>query len=248
MDKHIPHTGDRKPNIIPGWDVEIDCARQSSLFWHGIWKDCGREKSGIIYDIMKKNRSIYHYKLRALRKNKQSKTVTKQSVSRGMLRNSPITYWKSTRAIRKINYNSTQVVDGTSGDATIANFFRGKYVSLSNSVESTDDELTELDEQSEIASKSDCPDTTGDENHYHEIRSSDVSNVIVKMKSDKISDDGLVYSNNFIYGTNLLWKCLGILFTAMIYHGFAPQAYNMCKYYSYSKKRQRSINVFRQIL
>ena len=56
MDKHIPHTGDRKPNVIPGWDVEIDCARQSSLFWHNIWNDC--EKSVIIYDIMKKNRSI----------------------------------------------------------------------------------------------------------------------------------------------------------------------------------------------
>ena len=225
MDKHIPHTGDRKPNVIPGWDVEMDCARPSSLFWHDIWNDCGREKSGIIYDIMKKNRSIYHYKLRALRKIKHSKT--KQSVSRGMLRNSPTTYWKSTRAIRKNNYNSTQVVDGTSGDANIANLFRGKYVSLFNSVESTDDELTELNEHIKpaIASKCDCSDTTGDKNHCHEIRSSDVSNAIVKMKSDKISDNGLVYSNNFIYGTNLLHKCLSILFTSMIHHGFAPQAF-----------------------
>ena len=68
MDKHVSHTGDQKPNVIPGWDVEMDCARQSSLFWHDIWNDCGREKSGIIYDIMKKNRSIYHYKLSAFRK------------------------------------------------------------------------------------------------------------------------------------------------------------------------------------
>ena len=37
-------------------------------------------------------------------------------------------------------------------------------------------------------------------NHCHEIRSSDVSNAIVKMKSDKITDNGLVYSNNFIFG------------------------------------------------
>ena len=45
------------------------------------------------------------------------------------------------------------------------------------------------------------------------------------MKSDKISDNGLVYSNNFIFGTNLLHKCLSILFTSMIHHGFAPQAF-----------------------
>ena len=92
-------------------------------------------------------------------------------------------------------------------------------------MESTDDELTELNEhiKSAIASKCDCPDTTL--HHCHEIRSSDVSNAIVKMKSDKISDNGLVYSNNFIFGTNLLHKCLSILFTSMIHHGSAPQAF-----------------------
>ena len=40
-----------------------------------------------------------------------------------MLRNSPTTYWKSTRAIRKNNYNSTQVVDGTSGDELFLTFY-----------------------------------------------------------------------------------------------------------------------------
>ena len=45
------------------------------------------------------------------------------------------------------------------------------------------------------------------------------------MKPDKISDDGLVYSNNFIFGTNLLHKCMSILFTSKIHHGFAPQAF-----------------------
>ena len=34
MDNHIPHTGDRRPKVIPGRDIEIDCARQFSLFLH----------------------------------------------------------------------------------------------------------------------------------------------------------------------------------------------------------------------
>ena len=54
MDKHIPHTGDRKSKVIPGWDIEMDCARQSSLFWHSMWNECGRKQSEIVYDIMKK--------------------------------------------------------------------------------------------------------------------------------------------------------------------------------------------------
>ena len=61
--------------------------------------------------------------------------------------------------------------------------------------------------------------------HCHEINNFDNSTAIAKLKSDKINDNGLVYSNNFIYGTNLLHKCLGILFTSMIYHGFAPQSF-----------------------
>ena len=34
MEKHtcIPHTGNRKLNVIPGWDSEMDSARQMSLF------------------------------------------------------------------------------------------------------------------------------------------------------------------------------------------------------------------------
>ena len=51
---------------------------------------------------------------------KKMRSKTRQSVSRGMLRNSPTTYWKATRAIRKNNYNSTQVFDGTPGDSNIA--------------------------------------------------------------------------------------------------------------------------------
>ena len=32
MVKHIPHTGKPKLNVIPGWDIEMDCARQTLLF------------------------------------------------------------------------------------------------------------------------------------------------------------------------------------------------------------------------
>ena len=226
MDKHIPHTGDRKPKVIPGWDIEMDCARQSSLFWHSMWNECGRKQSGIVYDIMKKNSANYHYKLRALRKNKQNKT--KLSVSKTMLRNSSATYWKSTRAIRKHNYNTTQMIDGISGDSNIANIFRRKYKSLFNSVESSDKEIADLSQriQSAVTAECECTIKTFDEsNHCHEICRTGVSKAVAKLKSDKISDNGLVYSNNFINGTSLLYKSLSILFSSMIYHGFAPQAF-----------------------
>ena len=225
MEKHIPHTGNRKLNVIPGWDSEMDSARQTSLFWHNMWKECGREKSGIVYDIMKMCRSNYHYKLRALRKKKHIKT--KLSLSKSMLRNKPTTYWKSASAIRKNKYNTTQMVDGVCGDSSIADLFRRKYQSLYNSIESLDKEMAELSENIKTAIKveCDCPKANERLSHCHEINNFDISRAIAKIKSDKISDNGLVYSNNFIYGTNLLHKCLSILFTSMIYHGFAPQTF-----------------------
>ena len=48
---------------------------------------------------------------------------------------------------------------------------------------------------------------------------------IGKLKTDKISDNGLVYSNNFTHGTELLFQYLGILYTSMIYHGFCPVSF-----------------------
>ena len=77
--------------------------------------------------------------------------LTKLSVSKTMLRNSSATYWKSTRAIRKHNYNTTQMIDGISGDSNIANIFRRKYKSLFNSVESSDKEIADLSQRIQSA-------------------------------------------------------------------------------------------------
>ena len=44
--------------------------KKKSMFWHGIWKDYGKMPSGVVYSIMKKTRSTYHYMLRALKKKK----------------------------------------------------------------------------------------------------------------------------------------------------------------------------------
>ena len=48
---------------------------------------------------------------------------------------------------------------------------------------------------------------------------------IGKLNTDKISDNGLVYTNNFTHGTELLFQYLGILYTSMIYHGFCPTSF-----------------------
>ena len=67
-ERHIPYGGKLRPKVIPGWDTEMDIARNSSLFWHNIWSGCENPDSGIVYNIMKTNRNTYHYKLRKFKK------------------------------------------------------------------------------------------------------------------------------------------------------------------------------------
>ena len=50
------------------------------------------------------------------------------------LRSDKTCYWKASRAIRKNNFNCTNVLDGVEGGSKIANLFKDKYERLFNSV------------------------------------------------------------------------------------------------------------------
>ena len=54
---------------MPGWNAQLRTLRMTSLLWHRIWVDGGREMNGQTYDIMKRTRREYHYAIRRLRKN-----------------------------------------------------------------------------------------------------------------------------------------------------------------------------------
>ena len=60
---------------------------------------------------------------------------------------------------------------------------------------------------------------------YNLISSTDVSTAVSKLKTDKVNDNGMIYSNNFIHGTELLFQYLGLLYTSMVYHGYCPPSF-----------------------
>lgn len=72
MENNIPYSGKPRCKVIPGWDIELDYARETSLFWSHLWKECGGQKSGMVYEIMKSTRKVYHYKLRGLQRKKNA--------------------------------------------------------------------------------------------------------------------------------------------------------------------------------
>ena len=114
------------------------------------------------------------------------------------------------------------MVDGVKSDSQIANLFKDKYERLFNSVKDVESEAELLkrnihSEAETIRDKS--------ETYRGLISSADVSIAIRKLKSDKVNDNGLVYSNNFKHGTELLFQYLSILFTSMVHNGFCPPTF-----------------------
>ena len=146
-----------------------------------------------------------------------------------MLRSNNGTYWKSARVLRKNNFNRTNVVDDVNGDIRIANLFKDKYERLFNSVQCSkeESELMKTQIDSEVVNVCNTTKTCESSNcvHCHLISSTDVSTAVSKLKTDKVNDNGMIYSNNFIHGTELLFQYLGLLYTSMVYHGYCPPSF-----------------------
>ena len=52
----------------------------------------------------------------------------------------------------------------------------------------------------------------------------DVKKAIHKLHTNKIDEGSILFSNNFIHGTDLLYVYLSMLFNSVIDHGFAPDS------------------------
>ena len=49
---------------VPGWVDTVDPVRQTSIFWHNMWVNCGRPRDGVVAGIMRRTRAAYHYAVR----------------------------------------------------------------------------------------------------------------------------------------------------------------------------------------
>jgi len=92
----IPSTGTAKnngshSNHIPGWKDYVTPAREASLFWHNLWNDCGRPRSGVVSDCMRRTRLAYHYAIRHVRK--QEVNLVKEQFAKIIMENRTRDFW-----------------------------------------------------------------------------------------------------------------------------------------------------------
>jgi len=61
-----------RPNFqsTPGFSEHVKPYREESMFWHNLWIDRGRPKTGHVANCMRRTRAAYHYAVRRVQRDK----------------------------------------------------------------------------------------------------------------------------------------------------------------------------------
>ena len=102
---------------LVGWKDAACGLRESANFWHRIWSDSGCPSSGVIFQIKKNAKSWYKYEVRRLKRSQRTLLQTKIAFSFAKGSAKPF---------------NNSVVDGVSGNVSIANLFASKFESVLN--------------------------------------------------------------------------------------------------------------------
>ena len=87
---------------IAGWSQYVKSVREKALFWHQLWVECGRPRSGAVADCMRRTRAAYHYTVRS---------------------SDDHNFWAEIKKIRGNRSGRSSVVDSMSNDSSIADVF-----------------------------------------------------------------------------------------------------------------------------
>ena len=113
---------------IPGWSEFIQPLRDKSLFWHRLWLDCDRPRSGAVADSMRRTRAAYHYAIRLVKKNEES--IVRDRIANTILSNGKRNFLAEIKRIRSNKVGSSRTIDGFTDAESIANLFAVKYKDL----------------------------------------------------------------------------------------------------------------------
>ena len=129
----VPHTRARgNRGSIPGWTELVAPYRSNSLFWHNMWVECGKPRTGVVYDIMRQTRARYHYAIRYARRHEND--IINDRFANALLLNSGRDFWSAVKKIRRSGSCVSGAVDGVSNASDIVSLFARKYEDLYTSV------------------------------------------------------------------------------------------------------------------
>lgn len=199
---------------VVGWNEYVKPYRDKSLFWHHLWCDAGKPRSGVVADIMRLTRSKYHYEVRNLRKHEEYNR--KEKFAESILNNNRRDFWKEVNKMKRRGIKSLGPVDGLTDSQDVAEVFASKYSDLYKSVHCSKTELDKIGDKidnsiRDIDGRLECI-----------VHVSEVLNAIEHLKANK--QEGLcgLSSDFFINAGYDMSVHIALLISAMFVHGFSP--------------------------
>ena len=198
-------------------------AREQSLFWHFIWVSCERPREGDVADVMRHTRNHYHYLIRGIKKN--GDLAVRRSLSNALLRDPSRDYWTEVKKIHKNKFTIQNRVDDKTGNVDIANAFADQYSMLYSSVPSEPTCLSELLMRIDTSVRNVCQHNYFCIQHCHFVNSTQISDVIKRLRFGKSDGIDNLYSDNFKHGTGYFFHCISVVINCVLCHGYAPTSF-----------------------
>ena len=200
-------------NHMPCWSKEVAHLRTDSLFWHAIWRECGKPNTGEVACIMHSTRAKYHRAMRRLKQNELSNR--KARIAEANINNDPQTFWKEISKMSRNKSSPTPVVDNCFNSQEICDVFWNKYTEVYNSVPTCKSELTKL--LNNIENKI-CLD-----NNPTIVSVAELTKLLNKLKPGKSDGFKNTKSEHYIYASQKFKVILCMLFQSMLVHGHMPE-------------------------
>jgi len=235
-DRCIPHTRRRGR---AGWNEYVRSNRSDSMFWHNIWLQCGRPQCGIVANIRRTTRAKYHRAVKELKS--QENLIRAGKMANAFISQNRQDFWDEVKRIDNNKCNTVpKVVDGKQNDTDISNVFADKYQQLYNCVSYDQGEMNSVFKALDASIDSLC--NKGGCYDSHIISSHDVANAIGKLKLNKSDGVHILLSDSLKHSNPLFHEHLSVLFTAMLYHGFAPHSMKLSTIIPIPKNRKKCLN------
>ena len=105
---------------------------EKANFWHYIWKEDGRKRSGVLADIRRRTRAQYHYAIRMVKKDYIQ--LRNNRMGEAVANNNDRVLWNEVKKISSTNNKLPNAMDGCTNIDEISNIFASKYENLYNTV------------------------------------------------------------------------------------------------------------------
>ena len=212
----IPHTRSSKSchyhtNPIPGCDEYVVPTRKGSIIWHNLWIDCGRLRSGVVADCMRRTGVNYYFAIRRVRRHESD--MIKKRFARTILENRTRDFWCEVNRMKNSKSGVCQTIDSLSDPGEIANMFADKYQDLYKSVS--------FDHNDKMSVKAEISSNLKEYNVDCVVNFKEVVQAIDSLKPGKNDGYAGLSSKHIMNGCDELSVHMSLLFSSIRVHGVA---------------------------